>query len=192
MIRYLIDTGFASHDEAYVQECLAWFPPQQAEAVLRMKFLQGRLEKTAEYLLLLQLMREAGLQGPVVLLHDPQGKPCLQDLPQYHISISHCRQAVAVAISDEGSIGIDVEGRRQIRPALIQKACNPQEQQQIACSADPSSEFIRIWTQKEAYSKYLGTGLVTDLHQLLPSARQAGVFLQSLPQPFGWLSLCHD
>jgi phosphopantetheinyl transferase len=44
---------------------------------------------------------------------------------------------------------------------------NLTEQKHIISSTNPNLEFIRIWTQKEAYLKLKGTGIITDLHNTL-------------------------
>ena len=37
----------------------------------------------------------------------------------------------------------------------------------ILSSLNPEIEFIRLWTQKEAYVKMQGTGIIADMHDIL-------------------------
>ena len=97
-------------------------------------------------------------------LYNEHGAPYLQDGPCF--SISHCKQGIAVAVSDL-PIGIDIEGLRRVDEALVRKTMNMEEQAQIAMSQNPEVEFIRLWTRKEAYVKMLGTGIISDMHGIL-------------------------
>ena len=97
-------------------------------------------------------------------LYNEHGAPYLQDGPCF--SISHCKQGIAVAVSDL-PIGIDIEGLRRVDEALVRKTMNLEEQSQIAMSQNPEVEFIRLWTRKEAYVKMLGTGIISDMHGIL-------------------------
>jgi len=88
------------------------------------------------------------------------GKPYYVEGPEF--SISHCKTAIAVAINDT-PIGIDVESIRRVEPSLIERTMNDEEQAEIASSVDKMRAFTRLWTMKEAYLKYIGTGIVDDL-----------------------------
>ena len=92
--------------------------------------------------------------------YNEYGKPYITGGPEF--SISHCKHGIAVA-TDTQPIGIDIESIRHADDVLIERTMNEQERQQIHSDAD----FIRLWTQKEAYLKYLGTGIIDDLHHVL-------------------------
>lgn len=91
--------------------------------------------------------------------HTPDGRPYLPQRPDLHISISHCRNAVAVAISDKGAVGIDIECRRRVSTELMQRVCTPDEIDAIRRSDDPTLAFLQCWTRKEAVLKCRGTGI---------------------------------
>ena len=97
-------------------------------------------------------------------LYNDYGAPYIEGGPYF--SISHCKTAIAVAVS-ENPIGIDIEGIRTFKPELMRKTMSPAEQQRISSSATPEVEFIRLWTQKEALLKLQGTGIISDLHHVL-------------------------
>lgn len=113
-----------------------------------------RQQHDAAYGLLCRLV-----DGTPVLEHDDKGAPCLLEYPQLHVSISHCRAAVAVAVSSDGPVGIDIECRRKIGPSLAERVCTAAEQADIAASDDPEMAFLRLWTRKEAVLKCRGTGI---------------------------------
>lgn len=93
------------------------------------------------------------------LEHDGKGAPFLPDHPELSVSISHCRQAVAVAVSPEGRVGIDVECRRRIGDGLMERVCTADELAAVRAAADPTMAFLQLWTRKEAVLKMRGTGI---------------------------------
>ena len=97
--------------------------------------------------------------GRAELAHDNNGAPFLPTYPELCVSISHCRAAVAVAVSDKGAIGIDIESRRKVSRGLVEKVCTEAEQKAIRMAADPDMEFLRFWTRKEAVLKMRRTGI---------------------------------
>ena len=99
------------------------------------------------------------LGAEVFITHDPQGVPSLLGHPDLNISISHCRMAVAVAVSPEGRVGIDVECRRKIGDGLMERVCSAEEQAAVHAAADPTMVFLQLWTRKEAVLKMRGTGI---------------------------------
>ena len=81
-------------------------------------------------------------------------------------SISHCKNAIAVVLSDR-PVGVDVESFRHAEEPLLKRTMNPEEQAEVRNAADPAEAFTCLWTRKEAVLKLCGTGLVDDLHSVL-------------------------
>lgn len=102
------------------------------------------------------------------------GKPHLASHPEIHFSIAHSGSCSAVAVSDR-EIGLDAELIAEAPRNVMKKAFSPAETARIEASGTPDLEFYRIWTRKEAYGKYLGTGLssqVLKTDTLLPEHDQ--------------------
>ena len=143
---------------------------QRREQALRFQHIFGQFCCLQSYVMLCQLLAEWGRihQLPVsekpTFLYNDYGAPYIEGGPYF--SISHCKTAIAVAVS-ENPIGIDIEGIRTFKPELMRKTMSPAEQQRISSSATPEVEFIRLWTQKEALLKLQGTGIISDLHHVL-------------------------
>ena len=102
------------------------------------------------------------------LSFEPKGKPHLTQHPEIHFSISHCRGMVVCALGAQ-RVGVDAEApRRRISEALRHRILSPEEQATL--SGLPEDEvnfcFLRFWTLKEAYVKYLGIGISTDLQSV--------------------------
>ena len=95
----------------------------------------------------------------VAVEHDACGAPFLPQHRELYVSISHCRTAVAVAVSNRGPVGIDVESRRRIGEGLVERVCSDAEKAEVRASADPTMAFLRLWTRKEAALKLRGTGI---------------------------------
>lgn len=93
------------------------------------------------------------------LEHDDKGAPYLPEHPDLWVSISHCRTAVAVAVSPSGRVGIDVECRRKIGDGLMERVCTEDELAAMRSAEDSVMAFLQLWTCKEAVLKMRGTGI---------------------------------
>ena len=120
------------------------------------------------------------LGGAVTVEHDSQGAPYLPDCPEVHVSLSHCRTAVAVAVSEEGPVGIDVESRRKVSLSLMWRVCTPEEFDSVQRSDDPTMAFLRLWTRKEAVLKCRGTG-IKGFGSMVGALETEGIEVVDLP-----------
>ena len=112
--------------------------------------------------------------------HDAHGAPYLPAYPHLHVSLSHCRTAVAVAVDSTAAVGIDIESRRKISPSLMERVCTPDEQAAIRCSDDPDMAFLRLWTRKEAVLKCRGTG-IKGFESMVHALEASDIEVQDLP-----------
>ena len=92
-------------------------------------------------------------QTTVRICKNYRGKPYLKDHPQFHISRSYCPLCVVYGFG-ESPMGVDVEVIREYNKFLAD---------QFYCTSELNDtspeEWTRLWTAKEAFAKYLGTGL---------------------------------
>jgi 4'-phosphopantetheinyl transferase len=110
----------------------------------------------------------------------PEGKPFLPEYPDFHFNLSHSGRWVVIAWGD-CPVGIDVEkldytpGRQQV----MRRFFTPEEQEYLfsAGEAEKAERFFEIWTAKESYLKYLGTGLRRSLNSfsVVPDGTGLGV-----------------
>ena len=92
------------------------------------------------------------------------GKPFIKNISGFHFNISHCENALAVAISD-GEIGIDCEEIREVNPLVAQKKFARNEKCYLnEKSGDFNKRFFEIWTKKEAFLKRNGKGITLPLN----------------------------
>lgn len=80
-----------------------------------------------------------------------------------HFNISHAGQYVICAISDS-PVGIDIEQKQYRDFSLFQSVWTEKEKKLF--QIDSLEDFYFLWTAKESYVKWLGTGLATDLKSI--------------------------
>ena len=99
------------------------------------------------------------------------------------VSLSRAGDRVALAVSLEGPVGIDIETVSRVAASGFDDvAFTERERAEIAGAADADEHRARLWTSKEAVLKARGTGLRTDPR--LVDLRDAGVELEtSAPEP---------
>ena len=144
----------------------------------------------AAYVLLVDMLKEEGLlrEFPKVGYAE-NGKPFLSNYPDVHFNMSHCKNAVAVALHD-APVGIDVECRRSISRALMERVCCREELSVIEAAEDAEMEFLRLWTQKEALLKCTGAGIRDDMRDILVENVKYQIITEELPAVEGFVSVC--
>jgi 4'-phosphopantetheinyl transferase len=144
---------------------------QRREQALKFKYEQGQRLCVLAY----QLLKE-GLQKEYCITENPifeyneHGKPSIIGHPEIYFNLSHCKEAVICAISNQ-PIGVDVESIREFNDSLINYTMNDEEKVEIANSDTPAATFIRLWTMKEATSKLIGTGITHDVKSLIDTKK---------------------
>ena len=124
-----------------------------------------------------------------ILTHDSLGKPLLPG--GVEVSISHAAGAAAVVISDR-PVGVDIEQIRTVRKNLPSRVLSPEEYRAYQEAGESPELFFMFWTLKEAYYKYLGTGLPGFPNEYLPEECQLTAksrMKQPERSPFTTLSL---
>lgn len=166
---YRIFDDMTQCSEQEVARLLPIVSPQRREQALRYTHTFGQFCCLKSYEMLTALLASTPytLHPTPSFLYNEYGAPYLENGPYF--SISHCKQGIAVAVS-ETPIGIDIETIRPLNEGLVRKTMNDVEQTHIFSSFHPETEFIRLWTQKEAYVKMQGTGIISDMHDILCDA----------------------
>lgn len=152
--------------ESEVERMLASVPEPRRSQALSYKHTFGRFASLKSYLMLSRLLRETFGTDSFSIGVGGHGKPYLTDHPDIHFNISHCRNAIAVAVSDR-PVGIDVESIRKFSDGLLDKTMNASEKAAILSADVPGLAFAAFWTRKEAVFKLMGTGITDNLHGIL-------------------------
>lgn len=181
---FCINDHIEDLSEAQTERLIASLPEWRRETARRYKHLQGRRECAVGYVELLRGLRlRFGIEGMPAFAYNEHEKPVLKEHPDIHFSISHCRQAVGCLVSNR-PCGLDIESIRKAKDGLVRYTMSPQEVELIFSSPFPDLTFTRLWTQKEAVLKLLGTGLINDLHHVLQPEKLQGIRLETIENPY--------
>ena len=174
-----------------VQAMLPLVSEQRREQALQYKHAFGQYACLKSYLMLQDLLREHyGIEGDLVFSYNEHGKPMLKEVSNIHFSISHCKEAIAVAVADR-PVGIDVETLRMPSEALAEKVMDKGEKLRFDISDTPEDFFTAIWTAKEAVMKCRGTGIVMEeLPEILYKVRDEMILEATRPYPNIVCTLC--
>lgn len=161
---YIFDRLDQYTDEAY-ENHLSSLPTWRGEKALQYKKLDDRKRLVLAFVLLQRALREEyGITEVPEFMYNEFGKPSLPNLP-IHFSLSHCKNAVACAVSDH-NIGIDVESVVPYNPDVARRVCTADELKMLEQSPNKDADFIKLWTMKEAISKYDGRGLTMSFNEI--------------------------
>lgn len=164
MIR--INDTIQDFTEKDLESVLKELPEWRKKQLLHFKFLGQRRECALSYLLLCEMLRDRGINIKPTFIYGENGKPSLMELPQLNFNISHCKVAVACALSED-AVGVDVECIGRYSESLARYTMNETELTTIQQSRDPDVEFTRLWTIKEATVKLTGEGICTNMRDTL-------------------------
>lgn len=120
---------------------------------------------TAEALLRYAVKQALGLSEFTQEMN-PHGKPGIQGREDFHFNISHSGHWVVLAWGSS-PVGIDVQkpGMEARQEQVARRFLTEEEQRFVFQSGDNRAQrFLEIWTAKESYLKFLGTGLQRSLN----------------------------
>lgn len=92
---------------------------------------------------------------------DPSGKPRIKGREDFHYNLSHSGSWVVLAYGSREA-GVDVEriSMDAGKEKIARRYFTPEEQAYIFAEKEQAPyRFCQVWTGKESYLKYLGTGL---------------------------------
>jgi 4'-phosphopantetheinyl transferase len=109
-------------------------------------------------------LRRTGFPHPGLFPKGPHGKPLLVGQDDLFFNVSHSGDMVVAAFS-EYDLGVDIERHGRARLEVANRFFHPAEQEMIRAAAevDRARLFADLWTIKESYVKYLGTGIPRGL-----------------------------
>ena len=159
--------GTEAFDDKFIEECSTFFPQWRKDKMLSYKFLNGKVQNALAYLLLLYALREEGIFTEMPeFCYGEHNKPYLKNYPDWHFNFSHCKNAVCCVLSKE-EVGIDIEEVNLYKENLAAYISNEKELDFLHKSENPADDFFRLWTQKEAAFKMLGSGITKEIKDIL-------------------------
>jgi len=160
-------TDISKTSELDVDAIVDSIPSWRREKVEAYKHLQGKKESAMAFHLLQQVLREEyGVDEDICFEYNEHGKPSIVSHPEIFFNISHCKNSVAVAVADT-PVGVDVEMMGRYKDGLAKHVLNEEELNQVLQSDDPDLVFTSLWTKKEAVLKLVGTGVSSDMKNVL-------------------------
>lgn len=185
MKTYLFHNPENVTQQQFEQEMLPILPQWRREQALRYKFLMGRVQCAAAFILLNNGLKEDfGISEEIEFDYVANEKPILRHHPGIHFNLSHCKKGVLCVIDETRPVGCDIEAvEHGISDSLLNYCCNAQEISNIEKSANPNAEFIRLWTVKEAVLKWSGEGIANNLRDLLTPQLISGLEIETHPCP---------
>ncbi len=150
-----------------IESLLEAMPTWQKEKILSYKSPVQRRERVLSFTLLIYALRkEYGITDSIEFGYLAHGKPVLRNYPNIFFNMSHCREAVAVIVSDR-PVGIDVERRGRYKERLAKRVLSKEEMERVLSAADPDDVFTRYWTIKEAIQKLTGEGVGVNMKNVI-------------------------
>lgn len=141
---------------SYMESIVPQYRLKRARSYIR---LADRYNCIAAYFLLIYSVSEkyGYRELPEIIIH-PMGKPYFLERGAPCFNLSHCSGAVCCGISSH-TIGVDIQDPVREIENIISFAMSEKERAVILSADDPEKECAGIWSMKEAYLKYTGTGL---------------------------------
>ena len=139
---------------------------ERRDKALRYRFTLSRKLSVGVYLLLcLALKEEYGIEEAVLFSYNENGKPFLKDYPHIHFNLSHCKKALACAVSDS-EVGVDVQDIRPVSEKVAKRVLTENEYTGYKAAQSPDEYFCEIWAVKESFLKRTGQGIREDLRKI--------------------------
>lgn len=152
------------------EKALFLMPEKRRNAVLRFRSEDDRRRTVLGELLAVKAISDRlGVEKQdIVFERTEKGKPYAVGL-NIGFSISHSEDMVVCAVSGQ-DIGADIEKIRPLNMRITRAACNESDLEYLFGIGARNTEtvehdrgilarFFRIWTAKEAYFKYIGSGI---------------------------------
>lgn len=133
-----------------------------------------------------------------IIKRDKNSRPYIENCDRIDFNISHSDSLVvcAVATAENGAakprIGVDAEEMSQKdRIGLAERFFAEGEKEELRRSDNKPLLFAKLWTRKEAYIKWLGTGLATPLSSF-DITKELPVRLETFNMDGNVITVCAD
>lgn len=118
------------------------------------------------------------------------GKKYVDCNSDVYFNVSYSGKYFAIVISEE-NVGIDLEEIRERTIKDLITCFNEEERQIIEASKNSVETFLRYWTIKEAYGKFIGMGLQMDISLCMIEFEQMqlGIWIKNVNQACSFFQL---
>ncbi len=141
--------------------------------------LEKRKEKIAKDMLFKYVTEKENIDPSIIMKE--HGKPDFKNT-KYHFNISHSKDMCVMSISDE-EIGADVQYIQNFEEERLDRLTKRiyNDNDYNFFNTDDNTTFTQIWTIKEAYLKYIGLGLVKNIHDIIVDYEDNTVYYANYP-----------
>jgi 4'-phosphopantetheinyl transferase len=113
-----------------------------------------------------------------------EGKPLIYPKSFIDFSLSHSDEFFAVAVCDDGDVGIDLEKvRDRDTEEFSRRMFSKEESEFIAQQSDKLLPFMKLWAAKEAIIKAANGGVFKNIHEIEINLQNWRI--KKLPEVFG-------
>lgn len=183
---YVCDTRAFAREK--LSEALSALPPARRAAALACKHEDARLDKVLGFWLVQHVAKQTFPDLPIADWQlEKGGKPHLSK-DALHFSLSHSANCLALAVSPDQPIGLDVQKITPHPTGFAARWLSAAECTALQNAPDKEEALARIWTAKEAVAKRTGAGLAQNVAAIDTRDTSGTVF--SLGDARYALSLC--
>ncbi len=140
-------------------------PPYRREYAARYRFENDRIQSIFAFLLLQYAVRAEYSIEDMLQLDYSAGKPKAIGFDHLYFNLSHCKLAVACALS-ASAVGVDVQDGTRSHLSVAKQVCCERELAYLEAAQAPQTEFVKLWTRKESYGKFTGQGILYPMNEL--------------------------
>lgn len=204
VIKKIIDWDYY---EEHFDELVDKLYPQRKDSVLRLKRRKPAIVSLAAGIMLQDVvLDECGLLSQDINVEtNDNGKPHIKGYEDFHYNISHSGERIVLAYGN-CPVGIDIERIGETDLKVARRCFDECENEYIqkgrflneyVDDASVNQRFFTVWTMKEAYLKYKGTGISVPLNsfQVNPkcdSVKEDTVLLKHFVDDGYLISVCVD
>ena len=148
---------------------LPFVSSRRREKIHRYKFEEDKvLSLYSELLVKMGLAKELGLSpNHLKFGFSEYGKPFCLNSSKIKFNLSHTKMFIIVGFLKDGEVGVDVERLKNPLFDVMDLCFNKNEIDYVnSCETNQKKLFFEVWTKKEAYLKWQGTGIVSDLDMI--------------------------
>ena len=156
---YFIQKNTDLINEDVLDRMISALPKDRREKALRFRFHEGKVLSALSWLLLSYLLEKEDIHhGSFEMIMGKNEKPLVKD-GSFFFNISHTNGAV-LAAAGFSQVGADIQRiMEKDTEAVAKRVFTPSELSLFKSSNEPEKEFTRLWTLKESYIKYTGSGI---------------------------------
>lgn len=175
MIAYFDEIGYISDEQ--LKKMTLHIPAWYRKKIERYRAKESRKQRILVYMLFRYcIIQEYGLDENWEFSYGKYGKPYIEG-EDIHFNFSHTKSAIACVVS-RTPVGIDVQDIVTDYQRIIHKVCTRKEIRWLESVPDSQRSFTRLWSLKEAFVKYKGTGIWDYLDQVDFASMVGGVWKQ--------------